>query len=373
MFTKGRPLLLVLGVGLVASGVANWRRWRRDCLAADELMRTAAVPVSFAATPRVSILVAAWNEAEFIERHVRSVARLRYQDLEYVLCAGGVDGTYEKARVYEGERLVVLRQLPGEGKQRALRRAYERSTGAVLFLSDADCELDDESFERVLAPIANEGERAATGTSRPLAEQLATSDFARAQWAVWCYRGPVQPKYIRGLLGRNAAVTRDALERAGAFRDDVRSGTDRHLAARLAEAGVTIRYVGDSWMATRYEERPSGYLRQQTRWLRNLVELGFRFGEPADLRGGLVAIGIASTVLLMTLAAPVLGLRAVVPLVLLLFHVVLSRARYFAFAARSLGQNWSVPWLKLPGYAYLDFLAWTRAAWQLASSRERPW
>src|SRR5215212_9438870 len=38
------------------------------------------------ATPKVTVLVAAWNEAPMIARHIESVTRLRYPDVEYVVC-----------------------------------------------------------------------------------------------------------------------------------------------------------------------------------------------------------------------------------------------------------------------------------------------
>jgi hypothetical protein len=125
-------------------------------------------------------------------------------------------------------------------------------------------------------------------------------------------------------------------------------------------------------VTTRYEEDFRSYLRQQTRWTRNLVDVGLRFRHARDVRGGLTAMGLGVGILSLTASLPFVGLPAFSPLALALFHVVASRARYVGFAARATGQSWSVPWLKLGLYAYLDFVAWTRALWQIVVSRSRP-
>src|SRR5207247_1198210 len=116
-------------------------------------------------------LVAAWNEAAGIARHVQSVLALRYPDLDFVLCAGGPDGTCEQARLAMSGRGTLLEQAPGEGKQRALRRCLAASTGDIVYLTDADCVLDDQSFERVIARIVD-GDPAATGRCCPYPEEI---------------------------------------------------------------------------------------------------------------------------------------------------------------------------------------------------------
>ena len=144
-------------------------------------------PVDWPALPPVSILVAAWNEAARIDGHIESFRALRYPRKELVLCAGGDDGTYERACRHAGPAVIVLRQEPGEGKQRALARAFAETRGEIIFLTDADCLLTDEAFERTLRPVAIGEEQAATGGLRPLDGQLGDSFvFAQADsGAAW--------------------------------------------------------------------------------------------------------------------------------------------------------------------------------------------
>ena len=45
----------------------------------------------------------------------------------------------------------------------ALARCYDRSSGEIIYLTDADCLFDGEALARLLAPIMNEGEQVTTG------------------------------------------------------------------------------------------------------------------------------------------------------------------------------------------------------------------
>jgi glycosyltransferase involved in cell wall biosynthesis len=84
--------------------------------------------------PSVSVLLPAWNDAAMIGRCLESLLTIDWPDLEIVVCAGGADGTLDIARHYESERVTVLEQHPGEGKQAALRRCLERSRGDIIYL-----------------------------------------------------------------------------------------------------------------------------------------------------------------------------------------------------------------------------------------------
>src|SRR4051812_9393475 len=113
---------VLAGFLLVSVAAAhNLRAWRRAiALERDQDVDEAFEPSSrWRVRPSVSILVAAWNEAPLIERHLASFWGLTYSDLQLVICAGGTDGTYAIASRFAGDRLIVLEQRSGEGKQRA--------------------------------------------------------------------------------------------------------------------------------------------------------------------------------------------------------------------------------------------------------------
>jgi len=356
--------LLVVGLG--AAILWNWRQWRQDRALALRLQ--AMHPASPAPLlpspqrpcplPKVSVLVAAWNEAAMIQRHIQSFLGLRYPDKELVLCAGGEDGTYDLACPYAGEQVIVLEQRAGEGKQRALQRCLEYARGEVLFLSDADCLLDEESFERTLQPLLDGREVAASGASQPLPEQQ-SRPFVLHQWCADLYVQAHTPDYIAGLLGRNCAVRREALQAAGGFTAPVSTGTDYYLAKRLLRAGYAIRWVRDSVIATRYPDTWHSLWRRQSRWLRNLLLHGPRLGAYQEVWMALRTSLAGWAMLLLPFLALVTGPVLLALWAVLLAHAFLAKMRYARFAHWYQGIAIARKQYALtPLYLFVDFIAW---------------
>ena len=351
--------LLVLGLGAVA--LYNWRLWQRDRAFLAEKGQPEPLPPleTWSELPKVSVLVAAWNEADNIENHIASFLRLRYPHKELVLCAGGPDGTYTIAAGHASDTVVVLKQQSGEGKQRALARGFAFTQGEVIFLTDADCELSDEPFERTLWPVACNDEVAATGSLQPFAHQL-PHPFVFTQAATQAYSALHRPAYVPGILGCNCTVRRALLEMTAALDVPAPSGTDYVLAKTLAAAGVAIQQIPHSRIATEYPTSARAYLRQQRRWLRNVVLHGRRFGANAELgaalRTSMIGLGM--------LVAPLMGIWTAPWLVDIWIVVVgqalLARLRYLGFAGVVLKRPVQISDMVWQGpFLFLDFVAWT--------------
>ena len=362
MSPPGRQTWLAL-VGSAALGLYHLRLWRGEAAAADARRRGRKAPAQgLPRHPKVTILVAAWNEREGIERHLASVRALRYPSLEYVLVAGGSDGTYERAEsLLAGTEALLLRQEPGEGKQRALRRGWARASGEIVYLTDADCELTDQALEGLVAPIAA-GAGAATGRCQPFPEELRAHPGLLFQWAseyvAQTRLGATSP----GLQGGNCAVSRDALERAGAFDADVRTGTDYHLARALARTGVTIAYASDSVVSTEMPHEVGAYMRRQSRWLRNHWIHGRTTGDRAAQAHALRTWGIGAALLGLALAGVLFSRPLLLLWWLLVLHGSLARARYAAFLARAEGLRLhAANLLVAPAWFLIDAASWLRS------------
>ncbi len=326
--------LMVAGVAVVS--VYNWLLWRRDRDRADQLRVAAGALPTLRATPRVSALVAAWNEGAGVEAHIRSFLALRYPDIQLIICAGGSDDTLARARRFEGERVTVLAQQPGEGKQRALARCLQHASGEIIYLTDADCRFDDEALERLLAPLVNDGEEAATGGSRPLDEQAGRL-LPAYLWSSDLVASAQAPLYSEGLLGRNAAVSRAVIARADNLDFPAPTGTDYHLARRLIRAGVKIRHVGLSQVASDYPESLGVYRQKQSRWMRNLLMYGPEYRAWADVRRTAITLTVGLTMVLMPLTTLLLGPLALLCWLLLVAHAWAARLRYLIVASRAFG------------------------------------
>ena len=350
----------ILLLAALAGAVWNhWRLWQRDRLLLRKRATRACAPSfeTWPSRPRVSVLVAAWNEAKRIESHITSFQGLAYPNRELIVCAGGADGTYALARRCAGPNVTVIQQRPGEGKQHGLLRCLAHARGEVIYLSDADCEFSDEAFTRLIEPMARGEARVVTGISEPKAEQRANV-LVQYQWYTDLLRSHQMPRNVDGLLGRNCALLRSVLESVGGFRAPVRTGTDYHLGKLLLQAGYEIRGVPHSHMATEYADSPRIYLRKWRRWIKNLLIHGYRFRAWKDVTGVLVALVLYSSILVLPLLTPVLGLPAPAVSLLLFGTALANRYRRLAVGARL--ANRKASWrnaLALPFYTVLDMLA----------------
>jgi cellulose synthase/poly-beta-1,6-N-acetylglucosamine synthase-like glycosyltransferase len=315
--------------GIAAIAAYNWhvrRTHNPEALTRSGVDRTL-VHLNDANLPCVSALVAAWNEADNIEEHIESFRRLRYPHKELILCAGGDDQTFERATSFHDDHIRVIRQEPGEGKQQALAKAFRYAAGSVIYLTDADCLFTDHAFEQVLTPIIAGQDEVATGTSHPLARQrgqilpthLWARDFAVTSTA---------PEYTEGLLGRNAAITRAALMRAGGLDFDAPTGTDYQLAKRLLSHGLKIRFVPESSVPSTYPATFQDYRNRQSRWLRNLLLFGPDYQARSDVVATTKTLLLAIAMTTLPLFGLVLGRVPVLVWVALMMHSVMARLRY---------------------------------------------
>lgn len=369
MFTRTQ----IFALGLCAIAAHNLRSWRHDRSLANRYLEdwTSSPVPRLSCTPTVSALVAAWNERESIEAHIQSFLALSYPAIELILCAGGEDGTYEVARGYASERVVVLEQRPGEGKQSAIARCYGQAHGEIVFLTDADCIYQDEALLRLLQPMVEEGEQVATGESRPLDQQIEKL-LPAYLWAADTVVNARSGRYVSGLLGRNSVLTRSAIEYIGGLDFPARSGTDYQLAQRLMRNGLSIRHVATSVIPTVYPESLPAYRRKRSRWLRNLIMYGYRYGATRDVIVTLKTVVAGAFMTLAPLLVPICGKYALIPWSLLLVQACIAKLRYLSFTALIYHRRPPIlTLLFLPPLTMLDFAIWALPVVDLLNPRRR--
>jgi len=288
--------------------------------------------------PKVSVLVPAWNAHDDIPAFINAFQRVDYPDKELILCVGGNDESLQTAQHFamaEGAPVQVLEQLPGEGKQGGLRKCFAESSGAIIFLTDIDCRMDSDSLNRVLEPILAGREQAVTGSSKPTDEQQKI-DAVREHWSLVRKAERLEPRYIKGVLGRNCALTRAALEKIGGFDFDAPTGTDYRLGQELFRADYKILLVPASEIATEYAWPLRSYIRKRGRWVRNVLLFAERPKQNAEyynaLSVALLPMAMALALVLSLFSSLILpATLAWFPafMVLLLFlHGALNRVRY---------------------------------------------
>lgn len=308
-------------------------------------------------------------------RTLESLLAIDWPNLDIVVCAGGTDRTAPIAQRYAKNHpdvITWLEQHPGEGKQSALRRAFSRSRGEIIYLTDADCVVSRDTLARLIEPIASGRADATSGTARPIPEQIG-NPWVRHQWASAWVEDRSPRGHGLGLLGRNCAVRRDAIEATGAFVEPVATGTDYHLAKMVLSLGYRIEFV-PAFVETRYPETVGHYLRQQSRWLRNVVIHGRRFDAQDEVRSVTRTIALGVGILAWPLSWQWTRLPGVALWVFTIGSMTRLRIRrQQALAVAEALAPIARPRLTLSSvvYSVVDLAAWARPAFDLLTSRRR--
>ena len=107
--------------------------------------------------PRLSVIIAARNEAGTIENALKSVLAQNYPNLEIILVKDrsndGTDKILQKLAEKDPRVLIHhVEELPlgWLGKVNAMQQGFGRSTGVWLLFTDADGHFQEESFERII-------------------------------------------------------------------------------------------------------------------------------------------------------------------------------------------------------------------------------
>jgi len=123
-------------------------------------------PATWEEPPRVSLIVAAFDEEEVIAAKVANALALEYprERLELIVASdGSTDATAERARA-AGADLVL--ELPRAGKVAAQNAAAERATGEILAFSDANSVWAADALRHLIEPFADRAVGYACGQVR---------------------------------------------------------------------------------------------------------------------------------------------------------------------------------------------------------------
>ena len=188
--------------------------------------------------PRVSLIVAAYDEEEVIADKVANALALDYprERLELIVASDGAgDATAERARA-AGADLVL--ELPRGGKLATQNAAAERASGEILAFSDANSAWEPDALRQLVGPFADPQVGYACGQVRFLD---AAGD--NLEGAYWRYEMAVREmeSSLAGVTAGNGAIY---AVRADAYLPLDPSGShDLSFPFALAKRGKRSLYV----------------------------------------------------------------------------------------------------------------------------------
>lgn len=204
--------------------------------------------------PRLTVVMAARDEAVAIGDAVRSLLRQDYPDLELVVVDDrSTDGTGDALAAARDPRLVTMRidALPAGwlGKNHALWQGADRATGEWLLFTDADIVFAPAALRRALSYAVSEGLDHLTLAPRLVARgvflKAFVAFFGYAFVTLWGAYLANDPKSSRGVgIGAFNLVRRSAYERIGTMKAlSLRPDDDIRLGRRLRGFGFRQRVL----------------------------------------------------------------------------------------------------------------------------------
>jgi len=108
--------------------------------------------------PFVSILIAAYNEADVIEKTIKNKLELAYPNEKYeiiVISDESSDGTDKIVEKYKYRNVKLFRQEPRAGKTSALNLAVPHAKGDILVFSDANSIYEKDMLKHLVQNFAD--------------------------------------------------------------------------------------------------------------------------------------------------------------------------------------------------------------------------
>jgi cellulose synthase/poly-beta-1,6-N-acetylglucosamine synthase-like glycosyltransferase len=160
-------------------------------------------PGTWEEPPRVSLIVAAFDEEEVIAAKVANALALEYprERLELIVASdGSTDATVERARAAGAD---VVLDLPRGGKVAAQNAAAERASGEILAFSDANSAWAPDALRHLVEPFADPDVAYACGQVRFLDPQ-----GGNLEGSYWRYEMAVREMEsgLAGVTAGNGAI-----------------------------------------------------------------------------------------------------------------------------------------------------------------------
>lgn len=208
--------------------------------------------------PEVSIIIPAYNAAKTIHLAIESVIAQTFKDFELIIVNdGSTDTTFEVVNAFQDQRIILL-DCPNSGSYPSRNQGMTHAKGNLIAFMDAD---DLWLKHKLEAQVKALQDNPKAGLAYCWTDWIDIFGKPLNKGVYTSHKGNVLAKLLLGNFianGSNPLVRKIALDRVGAFAEDIVSGADWDMWLRLAihyefvcipHAYVLHRRSNDSWSA----------------------------------------------------------------------------------------------------------------------------
>jgi tetratricopeptide (TPR) repeat protein len=181
--------------------------------------------------PRVTVIVAAYNTSEYIDRSIRSLLKQTWQNIEVIAVddASGDDTLARLRRISkQDQRVKIIHQSINQGPYSARMKALQVASGKFVTCHDSDDWAHPQRIERQIKPLL-ENQRLIATTSSWVRMTADDKFYVKKSWPL-IHHNPASPMFRKDVV----------LSSIGGF-DTVRAGADSEFFERLKVAFGTSR------------------------------------------------------------------------------------------------------------------------------------
>ncbi len=224
-----------------AFGLVDRARQPKPAFAAVQACYRGAMPPPLPRTPRVSVVVCAYNAERTMKACLESLEKLRYPDYEVIVVNDGSrDRTLAISEAFPFCRII---SQPNKGLSVARNVGAEAATGEIVAYTDSDCVVDPDWLTYLVARVEVARLHACGGPNFPPHED----NMVAAAVAV----SPGGPTHVllsddtaEHIAGCNMAFRRETLLKLSGFDPVFRAaGDDIDICWRFQDAGYTIGFA----------------------------------------------------------------------------------------------------------------------------------
>lgn len=234
-------------------------------------------------SPKVSIVVPAWNEEVGILKTMESILYNGYENIQLIVVNdGSTDDSDNKIRTfiqelskdnYELSQKITYKYKKNGGKGAALNTGIKLAKGEILLTIDADSVLKKGSLTKLVTYFRDEEMMAVVGNVQVTNTSTLIGLAQHLEYYLGFYNkrahAVLGAEYIFG--GACASFRREVFEKIGLF-DTVNKTEDIEMSMRLRYNGFKCTYAEDVICYTEGASNLNGLVKQRVRWKKGRLD-----------------------------------------------------------------------------------------------------